>query len=103
MNRETRDKLRHSDFAGHEEHTQHEEHTHGHGFEPSAEHRHDQMIQSIADCQVLIAGGMGAGAYESLCMSGIRPLLTDVRSIDDAVRSFIENRLKDHYELIHTA
>jgi predicted Fe-Mo cluster-binding NifX family protein len=61
------------------------------------------MIQSIADCQVLIAGGMGAGAYESLRRSGIRPVLTDVRSIEDALKSFIENRLRDHYELIHTA
>ena len=93
--------MRHSDFVGHEEHLQHEEHTHGHGFGLGAQHRHGQMIQSIADCQVLIAGGMGAGAYESLRTSGIRPLLTDVRLIDDAVRSFIENRLKDHYELIH--
>ncbi len=101
MNRETRDKLRHSDFAGHEEHTEHEEHTQGHGFGSSAEHRHDQMLQSISDCQVLIAGGMGTGAYQSIRAKDIQPILTDVRLIDDAIRLLIDNRLKDHHELIH--
>jgi len=37
-----------------------------HGFSPEAQHRHGGMIEAINDCEALVAGGMGAGAPESL-------------------------------------
>lgn len=36
---------------------------------------------AIADCEVLLTGGMGAGAYESMKQANIRPVVTDVTTI----------------------
>jgi predicted Fe-Mo cluster-binding NifX family protein len=59
------------------------------------------MIETINDCEVLIAGGMGAGAEQNLRRRGIHPILTEVMSIDDAVKAYIQGRLEDHPERIH--
>jgi len=56
------------------------------------------MTAAIADCQMLIARGMGAGAYESMKQAGIRPIVTDIADIDEAVQACIEGRLVDHTE-----
>jgi predicted Fe-Mo cluster-binding NifX family protein len=102
VGREMREKLGHAQFAG-----QHgpAEHGHaggqGHGFDRGAQDRHGRMAAAIADCQVLIARGMGAGAYESMRQAGIRPIITDIPTIDEAVRAFIEGRLTDHPEWLH--
>jgi predicted Fe-Mo cluster-binding NifX family protein len=58
---EVRDKLGHMHLGG--EHG-HEDDPRQH-YGPEADHRHGQMIDPIADCEVLIAGGMGGGARQS--------------------------------------
>ncbi len=100
--REVREKMGHTHFAG-EHHSEHHygAGARGHGFDPAAQSRHARMIAAIADCQVLLAGGMGAGAYESLRQAGIRPVLTDIARIDDAVQAYLEGRLEDHPERLH--
>lgn len=102
IGREVREKLGHAQFAGQHGH---EEHGHaggqGHGFDRAAQDRHSRMAAAIADCQVLIARGMGAGAYQSLQQAGIRPIITDIPTIDEAVRALIEGRLMDHPERLH--
>jgi len=95
--REIRDKLGHMHFEGQQAHEEDREHHHG----PEAEHRHGQMIEPIADCEVLIAGGIGGGAYEAIHSQGIRPVLTDVKLIDDAVKAYVDGRLEDRTERIH--
>lgn len=40
------------------------------------------------DCQYLVVGGMGAGAYESMQHEGIKPIVTDLSSIDEAVQAW---------------
>jgi predicted Fe-Mo cluster-binding NifX family protein len=95
--REVRDKLGHMHPGtehGHEDGPQHH-------YGPEADHRHGQMIDPIADCEVLIAGGMGGGAMQSLLSRNIRPVMTDIRSIDDAVAAFIDGRLENRAERIH--
>jgi predicted Fe-Mo cluster-binding NifX family protein len=101
VSREMRDKMGHTQFAG-----QHEEHAHepdprGHGFDPAAQSRHARMAAAIADCQVLLVGGMGMGAYESMRQAGIRPILTDVAVIDEAVQAYLDGTLVDRTELLH--
>jgi predicted Fe-Mo cluster-binding NifX family protein len=59
------------------------------------------MAAAIADCQVLLARGMGAGAYQSMEQAGIRPVVTDIANIDEAVRAYVEGRLADHTERLH--
>jgi predicted Fe-Mo cluster-binding NifX family protein len=100
--RETRDKMGHNQFSG-EAHAEHigEADPRGHGYDPAAQNRHARMVASIADCDILLARGMGAGAYESIKQAGIRPILTDISSIDEAVQAVISGQITDHTERLH--
>ena len=73
----------------------------GHGFAPAEQDRHARMATAIADCEVLLARGMGAGAYESMKQASIRPVVTDVANIDEAVQAYLAGSLKDHVEKLH--
>jgi predicted Fe-Mo cluster-binding NifX family protein len=99
INRELRDKLGHSHFAN----EPHDPEIPGqpHGFSPASQNRHAQMAQAITDCEVLICRGMGMGAYESMKTSGIRPIVTDIAAIDDAVKAYIEGSIVDQIDRLH--
>ena len=97
--REKREKMGHAQFGG-ETHAEGND-PRGHGFDPASQSRHTQMMGAIADCQVLLARGMGAGAYESMRAAGIRPIITDIPNIDDAVKAFLAGTLVDHTERLH--
>jgi predicted Fe-Mo cluster-binding NifX family protein len=94
-----RDKMGHAHFAG-ETHAEGED-PRGHGFDPTAQSRHANMAAAIADCQVLLARGMGAGAYESMKQAGIQPVVTDIENIDQAVKAYLMGALIDHTEKLH--
>jgi predicted Fe-Mo cluster-binding NifX family protein len=99
VNRELRDKLGHAHFA-------HEPHAPGppgqpHGTDPAAQSRHARMAESIADCEALLCGGMGMGAYQSMKELGIRPIVTDIQSIDEAVTAYVEGRIVDQVDRLH--
>ncbi len=79
--RETRDKLGHAQFAGQPGEAAREPDPRGHGFDVAAQDRHARMAAAIADCEVMLARGMGAGVYESMRLAGIRPVVTDVVEI----------------------
>lgn len=102
VSRETRDKMGHAQFVG-ESHAEEARGAdpRGHGFEPFAQSRHARMAAAISDCQVLLARGMGAGAYQSMKQAGITPVVTDIANIDEAVQAYIEGRLVDHSERLH--
>ncbi|KPK21716.1 MAG: hypothetical protein AMJ76_01905 [Dehalococcoidia bacterium SM23_28_1] len=72
-----------------------------HGYDPGSQAKHKSMAETIADCEVLIAGGMGWGAYESLKGYGIRPIITDVDDIREAVLRCAEGNLPDLMERLH--
>jgi predicted Fe-Mo cluster-binding NifX family protein len=59
------------------------------------------MAAAIADCQVLLARGMGAGAYQSMKQAGIQPVVTDIANIDAAVREYLAGTLEDLVERLH--
>ena len=101
VSRETRDKMGHAQFAGETHEESHGEDPRGHGFDPAAQSRHARMATAIADCEVLLARGMGAGAYDSLRAAGIRPVVTDIPTIDDAVQAYLAGTLVDHVERLH--
>ena len=88
VSKEKRDKVGHHNFAG----SEHSETAPGerHGYDAAAQSRHSMMAQSIADCQVLFAGGMGWGAYDSLKKAGIEVIVTDVENIDEAVKLYLD-------------
>ncbi|HSM23394.1 MAG TPA: NifB/NifX family molybdenum-iron cluster-binding protein [Anaerolineaceae bacterium] len=97
--REMREKMGHTHFVG--QHEEHEHGTAGHGMDAGSHKKHTSMADAISDCKVLICGGMGMGAYESMRRLNIKPVVTDLRDIDAAVQAFIDGKLIDHTELLH--
>jgi predicted Fe-Mo cluster-binding NifX family protein len=59
------------------------------------------MAETITDCQVLLAGGMGWGAYESLRGYSIEPIVTDVENIYKAVELYTKGKLPNLMERLH--
>lgn len=96
---ELRDKAGHHSFAPHGRDDQHS--SGSHGFDPASRSRHAQMLGIIADCQAVLAGGMGLGMQRNLEEVGIRPLLTDIADIEEGVRAFVEGRLAVRPDLAH--
>jgi predicted Fe-Mo cluster-binding NifX family protein len=98
VNKETRDKAGHHTFAAH-----HLDLTPGekHGYGAGSEVRHASMAESISDCQALLAGGMGWGAYENLKSRGIEAVVTDVENIEEAVKLYLEGKLPNLMERLH--
>ena len=90
VGKEVRDKVFHHHGVG----DHHHDHDHGHG-------PHAQMAASIGDCQVMLVGGMGRPAYDSLKGYGIEPVITSVREIDQAVAAFLGGTLTNLTERLH--
>ncbi|MBN2662528.1 MAG: NifB/NifX family molybdenum-iron cluster-binding protein [Bacteroidales bacterium] len=83
-------------------HNHDHDNTKGHGFGADNDQKHDEMAQEIGDCQILIAGGMGRGAYQRFFMNGINVIMTDERDIDTAVQRYIDGNLPNLFnELTH--
>jgi len=101
VSREQRSKMGHAHFAAQPHEEAHGADPRGHGFDAAAQSRHAQMAGAIADCQVLLARGMGAGAYEGMRQAGIRPVVSDIAVIDEAVQAYLDGRLVDHTERLH--
>jgi len=91
VSQEKRDKAGHHNLGGgHQEH-----HGQGgrHGFDAASQSKHATMMDAISDCQLLIAGGMGYGAYEALKSRNIDVIITDVENIAEAVQLYLEGKL----------
>ena len=98
VGRETRPKAGHHTFAATEHPTAPGER---HGYDAGSQAKHRSMAETIADCQVLLTGGMGWGAYESLKSYSIEPVATNVQSIDEAVELYLTGRLHNLMERLH--
>jgi predicted Fe-Mo cluster-binding NifX family protein len=97
--KEKRSKIGHGhQAAGHDDH-----HAQGgpHGYDAASQNIHAGMAGAITDCQVLIAGGMGMGAYDSLKSYKIEPIVTDVKNIEKAVKLYIAGDLPNLMERLH--
>lgn len=92
VNKETRDKPGHKEYAGSEEHPPLDK-SGSHGFGPEATERHHEICKVIEDCDVLIAGRMGLGAYGDFRQSGLEVIATDVTGIDEAIALYLEDKL----------
>jgi len=98
VSKETRAKAGHHTFVAH-----HTELVTGerHGYDAGSQAKHASMAETILDCQILLAGGMGWGAYESLKNRGIEPVATDIANIHEAVKLYIEGKLPNLMERLH--
>ncbi len=79
------DELREKPLAHH--------HAHNHGHHHHHSHDHTSMIDPIRDCQVVVAGMMGMGAFEQLRAAGLQVVLTDQREIEQALQSYLKGEL----------
>lgn len=97
--RERREKAGHHTFADAEHH-----HDHGdgqHGFDEASRDKHTTMVSPILDCQMMVARGMGAGAYQHLAEAKITPVLTDKKTIEEAVKEIIRGTIINHSDRLH--
>jgi predicted Fe-Mo cluster-binding NifX family protein len=100
--REVRDKVGHREFQQEEPHRhEHQDDPRGRGFGRHSAEKHQRMFESIKDCQVVLARGMGQGAYRGLQEMGIRPILTDNADIEIAVQAVMDGSIEDHVERLH--
>jgi predicted Fe-Mo cluster-binding NifX family protein len=99
VKRELRHKLGHAHFASQPHHE--EQPDHPHGMDAASHNKHLQMAEAISDCQALLCRGMGMGAYESMKARGIRPVVTDIVTIDEAVMAYVEGEIVDQVERLH--
>jgi predicted Fe-Mo cluster-binding NifX family protein len=99
VGKERRDKSGHHTFATHEE--KHLAPRERHGYDAASQTKHAGMAATIADCQVLLVGGMGQGAYDSLKNGGIDVIVTDVNDIEEAVRRYLGGNLPNLEGRLH--
>ena len=98
VKRERREKLGHNNFAQEEHHHHSGEQ---HGQDQHSHNKHVSMAEAIKECQILLARGMGNGAYQSMIQLKIKPVVTDIKNIDDAVQAVINGSIIDHTEKLH--
>ncbi len=72
-----------------------------HGCDSGSQAKHASMMDTITDCNVLVAGGMGWGAYQSLKSYNIEPIVTDVTGIEEAVKLYLAGKLPNLMERLH--
>jgi predicted Fe-Mo cluster-binding NifX family protein len=99
VKRELRNKLGHNQFANQPQ--PEEQPGQPHGMDPASHNKHLQMAEAITDCEALLCRGMGMGAYESMKARGIRPVVTDIVAIDEAVMAYIQGNIVDQVERLH--
>jgi len=101
VNREMREKLGHRQFSAEHQNQEEQPSDAGHGTDSNSHLKHISMAEAISDCQVLICGGMGMGAFNSIRQLNIQPFITDLREIDEAVQAYLDGTLANHLEMLH--
>ena len=99
VGRELRDKIGHQHFS-HEENS-HEHQDGPHGFDPASQSKHASMLSAIDDCDVVICGGMGQGAYQSIVSSGKKVYMVDDLDINQNLEKFLSGDLSSSDALVH--
>lgn len=99
VERQLRNKMGHSHFVN----QPHEAEQPGqpHGMDATSHNKHLQMAEAIADCEALLCGGMGMGAYQSMVARGIKPVVTDLRDIEQAVMAYVQGKIVDRVDWLH--
>jgi predicted Fe-Mo cluster-binding NifX family protein len=72
-----------------------------HGMDPASHNKHMMMSEVILDCEALLCGGMGMGAYQSMVIRGIKPVVTDIEDIAQAVMAYVDGKIEDRVDKLH--
>ncbi len=84
---------------GHEhnhEHGHHHEHHHEHDPEKEKQQHaaHGKLMGLLDDVDIIFAAQMGPRAYDDFTARGYTVILTDIRSIDQALEAYLDGKLK---------
>ncbi len=98
---------KHHDHHAHEDDPQHTDDSTGQAIAlsltaaapPVDNHSHAAAV--IADCDVVLSRGMGGGMYHNLQRVGVRPVLTDLVVIEEAVTAYLAGQLQEQPHLVH--
>ncbi len=77
------------------------DHSHSHHDQGGGDTHASGMVSVVTDCSVIVAGGMGNPAYQSIQAAGLKALLTDMREIAQVGQAFAAGTLVNHPERIH--
>ncbi len=88
---------KHVSKAGHHSFGQHGDHGHDH----NDDQKHATMTAPLDGVAVLVSRGMGLGAQQHLLGMGIRPVLTGLHAIDEAVEQYVAGTLTSDERRIH--
>lgn len=96
IHRDRREKAGHHTSHGKEEPGEH--HGSRHGFDEHSQGKHRMMTATIADCQLLVARGMGNGAFQQMVSENIKTIITNNKTIDEAVQEIIKGTIVNDAE-----
>jgi predicted Fe-Mo cluster-binding NifX family protein len=99
LSRDLRDKLGHTHFRQAEkEHSHAENQAHN---DPADHSKHVQMMAAIEDCDVVVCGGMGRGAFQSIVSLGKEVFMTNTNDINGALKGYLAGELVNMSDLVH--
>ncbi len=84
------EEYRKNDFSTHMQAGGHQHGAHGHS--------HSAILTALADCQMVLARGMGRRIYDDLRGAGIQSVITDQTTVADALEAHLAGTLKDNPE-----
>jgi predicted Fe-Mo cluster-binding NifX family protein len=73
----------------------------GNAHSEHGHHDHSMLVEGLKDCQVVIAGGMGEGAYQDLTTHGFEVFIADEPDPSTAVNKYLSKELINHTERLH--
>ncbi|MFH1126865.1 MAG: NifB/NifX family molybdenum-iron cluster-binding protein [archaeon] len=62
---------------------------------------HSAMIKNVKDCNIVISYGMGQRIYNDLANSDITPIVTEEKTVDEALNQFLKKQLKNRIDKLH--
>jgi predicted Fe-Mo cluster-binding NifX family protein len=62
---------------------------------------HSAMIKNVKDCEIVISYGMGQRIYDDLVNSKIKPIVTEEKTVDEALNQFLKKQLKNCIDKLH--
>ena len=62
---------------------------------------HSAMIKNVKDCEIVISYGMGQRIYDDLISSNITPIVTEEKTVDEALNQFLKKQLKNRIDKLH--
>lgn len=63
--------------------------------------KHMRIAKSISDCQVVIARGMCANAWDSVEQFKMEPIITTNSDFEKTVQEYLNNTLENHKDKVH--